>query len=72
MVKTRRELRDWLKESGLTHRAFARAHGFSAALLSQWLTGHRNPGLPSAIKLERITGIPAASWVSRRRSNVSR
>ena len=59
-AKTR--LRKHLDRSGLTVKQFARAHDLSAGLVSQWLCGHRMPGRAYALKLQKIAGIPVASW----------
>ena len=33
------------------------------AYLSQLLDGKRRPGLPTSMRIERVTGIPAESWL---------
>jgi transcriptional regulator with XRE-family HTH domain len=37
--------------------------GIHKAYLSQILHGRRRPGLKNALKIERVTGIPASAWM---------
>jgi plasmid maintenance system antidote protein VapI len=58
------QLRDWIKRSSLTQRQAADRFGWDEAQLSHLLAGRRNLGLASAIKIERMTGIPVEAWTS--------
>jgi transcriptional regulator with XRE-family HTH domain len=59
-------LREWMQGQGHTQATFSTASGFSDALVSMWLSGHRRPSLASAVRLEALTGgsIPVAAWLS--------
>lgn len=62
------QLRDWMARRGVTQIETARLCGIHPVFLSQILHGKRQPGLKNALRIERHTGIPAASWL---RSEVS-
>lgn len=66
-MTARQSLRVCVTASGLSLRAFAKAHGFSAPLISMWISGERTPGLPNAFRLQKVTGIPAEHWRRSRR-----
>lgn len=49
-----------------THRKqfeLAQYLSLTPAHLSQIMSGKRSPGLPTALRIERLTGVPAESWL---------
>jgi len=64
MTTPNEALRNWLNANGHTQATFSVASGFSDALISMWLSGHRRPSLASAVRLEGLTSIPAAAWLT--------
>ncbi len=56
-------LRDWMRRRDMNQREAAALLGITEVYLSQLLNGHRQPGLPNAIKIERITGIAVEGWL---------
>lgn len=62
MLHGRDALRTWVERSHYTQGEVARLIGITDVFLSQILHGHRMPGLATAIKVERLTGVPAGSW----------
>lgn len=64
MKPAREQLREWLTRAKLTQRAAARAFGMHYTFLSQILNSDRSPALATAVRLERITGIPVEAWLT--------
>lgn len=61
------QFKDWMRRRGFTQADAARYLGFTQPQITQWLaagTGRRNPGLDTAIKIERLTGIPVEAWAA--------
>lgn len=70
MQKPARErLRDYGRRLGYNQGQLARLLGITDAYLSQILNGLRRPGFTLAAKIQRVTGIPAVSWVTSRLVN---
>jgi transcriptional regulator with XRE-family HTH domain len=65
MNKGAKALRDWLSRSGLSSVAAAKRLGLTKSYFSYLLNGHRKPGLPLAVAIERKAGIPVNSWTQR-------
>lgn len=64
MAKTARErLREYCTRHGYKQYELAQLLGIAEAHLSQILSGVRRPGLPIAVRIEDVTGIPAKSWM---------
>lgn len=58
------QLRDWMVRAKLTQRAAAKLLGMHYTFLSQILRTDRSPGLATALKIERLTGVPVEAWVT--------
>lgn len=63
MPDGRERLRDWIARSRLTQRAAAKLLGMHYTFLSQILSGDRSPALKTAVRIERVTGIPVEAWM---------
>jgi transcriptional regulator with XRE-family HTH domain len=64
MSKTARErLREYCTRHGYKQRELAELLEIHDAYLSQMLSGLRRPGLPIAVRIQDMTGIPVASWL---------
>lgn len=63
MPHGRERLRDWIDRSRLTQRAAAELLGIHYTFLSQLLNNDRTPALATAVRIERVTGIPVESWM---------
>ena len=59
----RTQLEAWLRRSCKTARELATESGIPEAYISQIRNGKRRPGLPKALALEAVTGIPARAWL---------
>lgn len=66
MHSGRERLRQWLQRSKLKQGEAAGLLGFDRSYLSQILGGKRQPGLASAIKIERVSGVPVEAWLPQR------
>jgi transcriptional regulator with XRE-family HTH domain len=58
-------LSQYIKDAGMTQRAFAAAVNIAPGHLSEIITGKKLPGLALAFAIERQTlgQVPASSWV---------
>jgi transcriptional regulator with XRE-family HTH domain len=56
--KVREAIRKAVKESGYTHTKFAKKIGVGATMVSQWVSGARNPSLKNLQKIAKVTGVP--------------
>lgn len=65
MQDGRTQFRDWIDRRGINQHEAALLLGMSDVFVSQLLAGSRTPGLANAVKIERETGITAASWTLR-------
>lgn len=63
MVHGREQLKDWLDRRGFNQREAAEFLSMDFTMLNQILTGRRNPGLATAVNLERLTGVAVDAWV---------
>lgn len=63
MNEGRTRLRAWMERSRLTQRKAAEMLGMHYTFLSQILNDLRTPALATAIRIERITGIPVEAWM---------
>lgn len=59
-----RALRRWRLRQGLTLAEVARRLRVAEVVLWRWTVGERVPELEYAVRLERLTGIPAREWVA--------
>lgn len=57
------QLREWMTRRVFTQRDTARHFGWDETFLSHLLAGRRGPGLATAVKIERETGIPVEAWM---------
>jgi transcriptional regulator with XRE-family HTH domain len=58
------QLKDWMRRRGFTQADACRFLGFDAASMSNFCAGKRTPGLETALRIERLTGIPVEVWAS--------
>jgi plasmid maintenance system antidote protein VapI len=58
------QLKDWMRRRGFNQADACRFLGFDAASMSNFCAGKRTPGLETAIRIERLTGIPVEVWSS--------
>lgn len=63
MDSGREQLRAWMLRAKLTQRAAAKLLGMHYTFLSQILGSNRSPALGTAVKIERVTGVPVEAWV---------
>ena len=65
MVDGRTRLREWIDRSKMTDRAAAQLLGIHFTFLSQILNSgrDRSPSLKTAVRIERVTGIPVEAWM---------
>lgn len=56
------DLKAWLSDTGTRQVKFARLTKTSIATVWRWLHRENKPSGEAAAAIERITGIPAASW----------
>lgn len=57
-------LRRWISTAGLNYAALADILKISVPHLSRLITGGRMPSLELAMRIEKLTGIPAESWIT--------
>jgi transcriptional regulator with XRE-family HTH domain len=57
------QLKDWMSRKGFKQADACRFLGFDAATMSNFLAGKRTPGLETAVRIERSTGIPVEAWL---------
>lgn len=62
LSKGARELRAWIRRSGLKQVEAARRFGVTQSELSRWLSGERVPTLAKAVIVEAETGILERAW----------
>lgn len=55
---------DWLERRGMTQRQMAEKVGIDHTYLNHILCGRRKPGLGTAIRIERATGVAVEEWDS--------
>lgn len=63
MSDARTRLRDWMARANLTQRAAAELLDVHYTFLSQILNDDRSPSLATAVRFERVTGIPVEAWM---------
>lgn len=63
MKSGQEQLRAWLERSKLTQRAGAKLLGIHYTFLSQILRTDRSPALATAVRIERLTGVPVEAWM---------
>lgn len=66
MESGRKQFKDWIARRGFQQQHAADYLGFHVTYISQLCTGGGRPSLDNAVKIERLTGIPVAAWVSKR------
>lgn len=66
MKTGRMQFKDWIKRRGFLQQDAAEYLGFDETYVSHLCTGARTPALDNAVKIERLTGIPVAAWMSKR------
>jgi len=64
MLKGREQLKAWMTRSRVNQREAAKIIGMDHTFLNQILSGRRFPALANAVRIERITGIPAEAWLA--------
>lgn len=55
-------LRSFMNRTGRNQLTLAKFLGVSQPTVSKWLKSKAVPPLRTAIRIERLTGVPAASW----------
>lgn len=55
--------RDWMARAGLNQSEVARQLGVQQPQVSHLVMGTRSPSLALAVRIQKLTGIPAADWV---------
>lgn len=63
-MKKYTSLAAYLKETGTTHEALATKLRISRPYVTLIASGERQPSLGLAVRIEKVTGVPAASMVS--------
>ena len=61
------QFKDWMRRRIFTQADAARHLQLEESYVSVLANGKRSPGLATAIKLERLTGIPVEAWASTER-----
>ena len=61
--KTMKAIQQAVKEAGFTHEAFAKKIGVGQTMISQWVSGARNPSLSSLKKISEATGRPLSFFI---------
>lgn len=54
-----------MRRRGFNQTETAAFFGWDVPYVSQVMNGRRNPALPNAVKIERLTGIPVEAWLPR-------
>ena len=60
-----------LARKGWSQGDLERELGAGDAVVSKWINGVRTPGLEYALKIERLLGVPAESWVEGARTGTN-
>lgn len=55
-------MRDWMRRRGFNQSDAARYLGWDQGNISVVLAGKRTLGLETALRIERLTGIPVEAW----------
>lgn len=63
MSQGQERLRDWIGRSKLSQRAAADLLDMHWTFLNQILNDKRSPALATAVRIERMTGIPVEAWM---------
>ena len=67
MAKQQQAPAEWLRAAaeakGWNQTDLSEELGVSTGVVSRWLRGSRVPSWPSALKIERLLGIPAKVWL---------
>lgn len=63
MTQGQERLREWIDRSKLSQRAAADLLHMHWTFLNQILNDKRSPALATAVRIERITGIPVEAWM---------
>lgn len=58
------QFQDWMRRRGFNQADASRYFEWDQSFVSTLLSGRRNPGLETAIKIERLAGIPVEAWAS--------
>lgn len=58
------QLKDWMQRRGFDQAGAGRFLAIDPAEMSKFLSGKRTPGLRTAIRIERLTGIAVEAWTS--------
>lgn len=59
-----RQLRTFFTPPRMTQADMAKALGVSQQAVSMWVTGRSRPSAHQRVAIERIAGIPSASWLT--------
>lgn len=62
-LNPRDRLREWMALSKLSQPDLAAMLNITQPHVSRIVVGERRPSLSLAVRIERVTGIPATSWV---------
>ncbi len=63
-MKKPASLSEYLKRTDTTHAALANLLGISRSYVTLLASGDRQPSLPLALRIQALTGVPAAALVS--------
>lgn len=58
------QLRDWMRRRGFNQADMARYFAWDQSFVSTLLSGRRCPGLDTALRIERLAGIPVEAWAA--------
>lgn len=64
MVLGREQLKEWMHRRRFLQTETAKYIGMDVTHLNQILNSSKTPGLATAIKIERMTGIPVEAWLT--------
>lgn len=56
--------KDWILRRGWNQRIAAKQLGIHYTYVNKMVLGHFRPGLQVALRIERLTGIPARDWMA--------
>ncbi len=63
ITKGARQLQRWMRKTGTSQGEVATLLGVNQSSVCRWLLGKQEITLRSALKLERMTMIPARNWL---------
>jgi len=64
MKNAPQQLAGYLRNKGITNRAFSESLRVSEGQVSRWVNGHVAPEYPTRLLIEAMSGIPATAWAA--------